>query len=156
MKDISPMIIRRLTNSEVNEDTFCVWNAFVNLLAMEDYQDLTKDQSAAHLVFWYEHEVQNGGHFQYFENRGTERLPETIKALGLLNAVCQQQILQEAALLWLNQERKPVETVAEFCAAALEGDFTDLDLRFGRCNPHLQQRLETYLNEHLSSFVIIE
>jgi hypothetical protein len=27
----------------------------------------TPEQRPAHLVFWYESEVENGGHFQYFE-----------------------------------------------------------------------------------------
>jgi Domain of unknown function (DUF4375) len=67
------MTIRKLSKSDVDAEPYCVWNAFVDLLAMEAYQDLTPEQRAAHLVFWYEHEVQNGGHLQFFENRGTER-----------------------------------------------------------------------------------
>jgi hypothetical protein len=45
---------------------------------------LSAEQRPAHLVFWYESEVQNGGHFQYFENRGTEHLAATIEALGFI------------------------------------------------------------------------
>jgi HrpA-like RNA helicase len=63
---------------------------------MEDYDDLSPEQRPAHLVYWYESEVQNGGHLQYFENRGTEHLAAPVKALGSLGAMCQQQVLREA------------------------------------------------------------
>ena len=52
----------------------------------EPLPDLTPEQRRAHLVFWYESEMQNGGHLQYFENRGAEHLEETVYALGLLGA----------------------------------------------------------------------
>ncbi len=55
---------------------------------MEDYDDLSPEQRPAHLVYWYESEVQNGGHLQYFENRGTEHLAAAVKALGSLGAIC--------------------------------------------------------------------
>jgi hypothetical protein len=71
------MKTRRLTQQQVDAQPFRIWNAYVDLLAMEDYHDLVEQQRPAHLVFWYESEVQNGGHLQYFENR-----QETIDALG--------------------------------------------------------------------------
>ena len=108
------MKIRTLSKNDFDSDHYCVWNAFVDLLAMEEYRDLTPVQRAAHLVFWYEHEVQNGGHLQFFENRGTEHLGETIDALGLLRAVSQQQILRDAGELWLSQARPRIETVEGF------------------------------------------
>src|SRR5580698_2196486 len=109
---------RTITNEEIRKEPFRVWNAFVNVLAMEDYNDLSPEQRPAHLVFWYESEVQNGGHIQYFENRGTERLDATVAALGLLGANCQQQILREAGKLWLGRSRSRIETAQEFCDAA--------------------------------------
>jgi hypothetical protein len=144
------------TLSKSDADNSSVWNAFVDLLAMENYQDLTPEQRAAHLVFWYENEVQNGGHLQYFENRGTEHLGETIEALSLLGAACQQQVLRDAGKLWLSQIRPRIETVEEFCAAALDGEFAVLDARFGQCEPALQRILEEYLRQHQSSFVVID
>ena len=71
-------------------------------------------------------------------------------------AVCQQEILQEAGVLWDGQSRKRIETVAEFCPIALEGEFAALDSRFGKCDPSLQRRLEAYLSNHQSSFVVVE
>jgi hypothetical protein len=149
------MIIRSLTKDEVAAEPFRVWNAFVDVLAMEDYSDLSPEQRPAHLVFWYESEVQNGGHFQYFENRGTEHLAATIEALGLLGATCQQQVLREAGELWLSRSRPRVQTAQEFCDTALEGEFDAFDSRFHACSPSLQHSLETHLERHQSLFVSV-
>ncbi len=104
---------------------------------------------------WYESEVQNGGHFQYFENQGTEHLTQTVKSLGVLGAIGQQAVLREAGELFLSQSRPRIATVDEFCATALEGEFSVFDRRFHECSPSLQQCLEDYLKRHQSSFVVI-
>jgi hypothetical protein len=147
------MTIRSLTKAAVESDPSQVWNAFVDVLAIEDYADLSPDQRPAHLVFWYESEVQNGGHYQYFENRGTEHLVATIEALGLLGALCHQRVLQEAGRAWLSVSRLPNETAEEFCDTALQGELEALDSRFHDCSPSIQASLETYLERHQSLFV---
>jgi hypothetical protein len=149
------MKIRTLTKREAEAEPFRVWNAFVDLLAMEGYRDLDSVQRPAHLVFWYESEVQNGGHLQYFENHGIAHLAETIESLGLLGATGHQQVLSEAGDLFLSRQRPRIETVEEFCAAALQGEFSALDSRFYDCTPSLQKCLEVYLGQHQSDFVVV-
>jgi hypothetical protein len=149
------MIIRSLTKAEVEAEPFQIWNAFVDLLSMEDFSDLSPEQRPAHLVFWYESEVQNGGHFQYFENRGTEHLAATVEALGLLGATCQQQVIREAGELWLSHTRSGVQTEEEFCDEALEGEFESFDSRFHDCSPSLQECLESHLERHQALFVSV-
>src|SRR5580704_12188416 len=118
------MILRTLTKLQAEKEPFLVWNAYVNLIATENYADLDSIQRPAHLVFWYESEVQNGGHLQYFENRGSHHLGETIEVLGLLGASCQQRILQEAADKYLGRPRRRPHSVEAFCAKALEDEFS--------------------------------
>ncbi len=149
------MKTRTLTKREVEAEPYRVWNAYVDLLAMEDYRDLAPEQRAAYLVFWYESEVQNGGHLQYFENRGTKHLAATVEALGSLGASCQQQVLREAGDLWQSRERQRIQTVEEYRETALEGEFDAFDSRFHACSPTLQQSLEAYLEGHQSSFVTV-
>jgi Domain of unknown function (DUF4375) len=149
------MKIRRITKREVDEHPYQVWNAFVDLLAMEKYNELAPQQRPAHLVFWYESEVQNGGHLQYFENRGTKYLNETIEALGVLGGSCHQKILQEAADLFLSRERPRIQTTEAYSAVALEGEFEGLNLRFGACSPSLFECLKAHLALHQSSFVVV-
>ena len=149
------MILRTLTKQEVEAGPYRVWNAYVDLLAMERFEDLSPEQRPAHLVFWYESEVQNGGHFQYFENQGTDHLVATIEALGLLGATCQQQVLHEAGERWLSRSRPGIETAEEFSDTALVGEFDSLDLSFRACSPTLNQCLESYLERHQTSFVSV-
>ena len=146
----------QLTTQEVEADAFCVWNSFVNLLAEYSYEELSAEQRPAHLVFWYESEVQNGGHLQYFENRGIEHLAETIAALGLVGASCQQQLLQDASTLFFSHPRKPIDSVEEYVSIAMEDEFGSFDQRFGLCSPSLVSCLENYLETHQSMFVTIQ
>lgn len=148
------MIRRSLTKREAAEPSR-VWNAFVDLLAMEDYGDLSPEQRPAHLVFWYENEVQNGGHLQFLENRGREHLATTVDALGLLGAICQQQLLSEAVVLWLSRSRTRLHTAQEYCEIAAEGEFDTFDSRYHACFPTLQECLELYLQRHQEWFVSV-
>ena len=147
------MKIRSLTKTQVEAEPFQVWNSFVDLLAAEDYAVLSPEQRPAHLVFWYESEVQNGGHFQYFENHKAKYLKETIEALGALEAKCQQQVLCEAGKVWLSRSRLAIETAEKFCEEALVGEFDSFDSRFHACSPNLQKVLEDYLSRNQSLFV---
>jgi hypothetical protein len=150
------MKIRKLTKAQVEGRPYEVWNAFVNLLWMERYEDLCPEQRAAQLVIKYEGEVQNGGHLQYFENGRGERLDETIAALGVLGATCQQQVLREAAALWRGHARPRIQGAQQFCETALEGEFSELDQRFYACTPSLERHLESHLNQNRSRYVSVE
>ena len=150
------MQIRKLTKAQVEARPYEVWNAFVDLLWMEPYEDLSTEQRPAQLVIKYEGEVQNGGHLQYFENGRGQYLDETIAALGLLGATCQQQVLREAVALWRGHARPRIQTAQQFCETALKGEFSDFDKRFHACTTPLQQHLESHLGQNLSRYVSIE
>jgi len=107
-------------------------------------------------VFWYESEVQNGGHLQYFENRGTEHLAEAVEALGLVGAAGHQQVLREAGARWLSHSRASIETAQEFCDAELEGEFDSFDSRFHESTPALIEQLEAHVAAHQDWFVTVK
>jgi hypothetical protein len=79
------LVIRRLSKKDVNESPFLIWNTFVELMVDEEFESLNDIQRVAYLCFWYDSEVQNGGHLQYFENRGIDMLAESILALKKKN-----------------------------------------------------------------------
>jgi hypothetical protein len=143
-----------LTKQAVDADPSLLWNTYVYLIASE-YRQLEPQQRPAHLVFCYESEIQNGGHLQYFENRGTEYLNETVKALGLLGASCHQRVLLDAIEIFLRHPRQHINTVEEFSTAALEGEFAPFDSRFHNCDPPLLDCLESHLKEHQSLFITL-
>jgi hypothetical protein len=147
-------MIRRLTKQEVEASPYRIWNEYVQII-ISDYDDLASAQRPAHLVFRYENEVQNGGHLQFFENGGTERLQETIVALGVLRAHCQQAVLSEAGQLYLGRARSHPQSIEEFLATALEGEFSQFDSHFHECSTPLQTRLEQYLNHNQDHFIQI-
>ena len=150
------MKICKLTKAEMEARPYEVWNAFVNLLWIEKYEDLSPDQRPAQLVIKYEGEVQNGGHLQYFENGRGEQLDETISALGFLGATCQQQVLREAAAVWRSRSRKRIRSSQEFCDTALPGEFSEFDARFYACTPSLVRCLESHLEQNRSRYVSVE
>lgn len=150
------MKIRKLTKQEVAGADYLVWNAYIDLLAMESLRDLSPVQRAAALVFWYESEVQNGGHLQYFENRGADEIPAALEALTTLGAHCQHGVLAEASAVYLGHSRPVIASVEQYCEAALEGEFESFDSRFHACSPTLNDCLEAYLAQHPADFVLIQ
>jgi hypothetical protein len=143
-----------LTKIELEKNPSLVWNTFVDLVALTKYDDLSAEQRPAHLIFWYDSEVYNGGHLQYFENRKGQRLEETIEALRMIGAECQTLILREAEELWLSRPRPRISTTEEFSVAALE-EYSELDSRTYACVPSLHEHLRKHLASHQSWFVTI-
>ncbi len=50
---------REINKNDVLKDPHIKWNKFVELIACEGYDDMTKIQRKAHLVFYFEQEMQN-------------------------------------------------------------------------------------------------
>ena len=149
------MIIRTISRTLLEQKPYEAWNAFVDILAMEQYDDLSAVQRIAYLCFWYDSEVQNGGHLQYFENRGIKQLEDTLIALGVLGADCQKELLTTAARLFSGQPRMKIRTVDEYVAEAHRGEFDTLDSAFYACVPSIQELLKTYFRQNESHFIEI-
>jgi hypothetical protein len=150
-------VIRRpLRASDVAEAPYLVWNAFVDLLATSEYADLTPKQRVAHLAFWYDSEVQNGGHYQYFENSAGGRCIEAVNALGSLGLERQASVLHRAVQVWKSRERSPAATAEEFVENALEDEFRELDAAYHECTPTIVEALDALLREHRDEFVVVE
>ncbi|MDD5259817.1 MAG: DUF4375 domain-containing protein [bacterium] len=130
---------RSLNRSEYSLSPHLAWNAFIDLLAMSDYSQLTPIQQVAYLVFWYESEVQNGGHGQYFENRGIGMLQETLSALEQLGGYSQRNVLSEAFGI--------------FKQNAVEFNEDPFDKAFHECSPNIQVLLEQYLKKWFEEFI---
>ena len=125
-----------------------VWNAFIDLIAVEGYEDLSVTQRKAHLVFWYDSEVQNGGHGQYLENQGTQRLRETIAALHELGLPCQGRVLERVAQAFAVAPRGAA------WEAVLAGDVIEqLDAAFHACSPDVDSGLKRHLGLHQEEYV---
>jgi len=135
-------------------DSDQLWNDFIERIS-DPNEPLDEIQRPAQLAFLYESEVQNGGHLQYFENVGAEKVGETVAALKLLGAGRQETILRESGQVFLGMSRERAKTAEEYVAAAREGEFDRFDKSFGACSPTLIECLERYLKAHLGSFFTV-
>ena len=130
---------RRVIAAAAQAQPFLIWNAFIDLVASEEYSALEPSQRPAHLAFWYESEVQNGGHDQYFGNQGTERVGETVAALRGLGLGDQAALLEQAYAAL----EKPdyIQKVAE------------ADGAFDACKPSVVEALQAHLAEATDLYV---
>lgn len=146
-------IRRKLKRQDYEAKPFLAWNAYVHLLAVEKYEDLTPVQADASLIFWYDSEVQNGGHFQYFVNKGVVKAELAVTALGRLDATNHQRILSDAIDLWNSRERHQIQSVQEFCDEARARNFKSLDHAYYLCKPAIKSFLEDFLRNHFEEFI---
>jgi len=146
----------RIAKADLEANPGAEWNGFVDLLAVNDYEDLAPRQRAAHLVFWYESEVQNGGHLQFFSNPSGERADETVSALAGIGAPAHAEVLRRALARWRARPRLPRAEADDYAAVALEGEFDELDRAFHNCGITLVEVLQRHLAEHWSDFILRE
>lgn len=154
---------RTLHRADIERRPELVWNAFVDLLAHEDYDDLSPIQRVAHLAFWYDSEVQNGGHGQYFNNIGLAKVNETISALEMMGLECQAAVLRTACKAAERQRDVPVTASKQFRAilhwltssGAPQPPSADqtADEAYFRCSPTVVDALEAYLARYRSEFL---
>lgn len=143
----------QLSRHKIAEAPYEVWNAFVKIALVSPYTELDATQRIAHHALWYESELNNGGHLQYFENRGTAQVNEVIAALAAIGATCQANVLLRAVSLRTSRDQEPIVTVQEYVGKALAGEFDELDSAFYECDPTISTLLETYLAKNESAFV---
>jgi hypothetical protein len=129
-----------------------IWNGFVELLALSSLEELTPEQRQAQLVFWYDSEVMNGGHLQYFLNQGPAEAREATGALESLGATEHARLLTDALQVWTSVPRENLTSVDEYVDRALEGEFDQFDQRAWSLRP-LQEVLEECVRANQDLFI---
>ncbi len=147
------MIRRKVNRRDYAEASYLAWNAFIDLIAVEDYEDLNEVQQIAHLIFWYDSEVNNGGHFQYFVNQSGKRAKETLQALSKMNMTCQHKILEEAYQFILQNPLDEILSVDDFIRQANENNFERFDKRFFECSKESNEFLKECLELNFDEFI---
>ena len=144
---------RVLSQAEIDEKPYLLWNTFVDILAKSELEQLPPSQVPAFLAFWYESEVQNGGHFQYFENHGLDQVEATVDALRKLGAESQAEVLARAHAIASNRSWGDITDVEEFVSEAVESGLDLADSDFHACVPSLMDVLEAHLEAHPDLYV---
>lgn len=117
------------------------WNDFVDR-AIED-QPQRKEEGDLYALFYYQAEVNNGGHHQYFYNWSEPA--DWQKAVAGARRIGMQQVadlLEEAIALWQTKTRPRHATMDEFLADAREAEFEVFDERFYAIDHELQTAFE--------------
>jgi hypothetical protein len=127
-----------------------------------DFSKLSRTQSIPYFCFWYDSEVQNGGHLQFSENtsihyqdKDKNAISLTLKALKNIGARKQANILSQASRRYFAQKEEHPATVKEFVDLALEDEFEEIDERYYNCSPDINYYLEKYLQTLMTEFVKI-
>ena len=147
------MIRRQIKHHDILADPAVSWNGFVDILATELPEELTMIQRKAQLLFWYDAEVNNGGHLQYFLNSAGEGAVETLEVLGEFGLNAHHQILSEALEVCLSGLIRPIDSIAEYIDEAMEGRFDELDKRYSLLQDEMDDFLESYLQRHFDEFI---
>lgn len=148
------MIKRTLTAAQVKAEPWSKWNAFVDLLALEELENLSPLQQNVSAIFLYNDEVENGGHLQYFLNQGIEHARITLEALKTFNH--NAAIILQHALSKLDQvDLSTIEDVDDYVEMALDDHFDDYDQQHCNLKPDLVELIREILEKHEDEFLII-
>jgi hypothetical protein len=150
---------RILKKCDVEKEPYIVWNTFINIVACGDMTEMSEIQKKASLCFWYESEVQNGGHLQYFENtsiRGMTDYQAVADALKWLGAKSQSEVLLKAVAIKETEKRGFINSVHDFVTRAKEGQYETLDTEYYRCEPDIIHLFHDMLEKYQNEFVIVE
>lgn len=126
----------------------------IDLCAMEPLENCTPVQRRAALLFWYQAEVNNGGHFQYFMNQASFPHQEVLGLLTELGASHAAAVF--AAVLQHVNGRLPkfAENPEDFLAQEGDLDLLSFDLEWGsRGDQEVQSCLLSLLRANESEFV---
>ncbi len=149
-----------ITHRQLQEDPHLLWRTFIQFLSKADTTLMNDVQMAAQLPFWYDSDIQKGGHLRYFENNFQKMgdkldvlIMATLDALKILRADPQAEILARAADCYFSKARSHTPDHDELHQMALEGEFEKLDLEYHDSSPSMKDLLENYLKNNTASFV---
>ena len=146
---------RVLSRAELSKSPALAWNAFISIVGETTYEELSPVQQVAHLGYWYEAEVYNGGHLQYFRNDSGRYLAETIAALPFLGAEAHATVLKDA-FKRIGARPELIDRNRNHGELARTYPFKDIDRAFWQCKPELDELLPRYLDEHLGDFIVFK
>jgi hypothetical protein len=122
------------------DDVF--WNETVDYWVESDLSELPETHQQMFAAFFYDAEVNNGGHLQYFQNRGVGEATLVQNALDYLNAPELRSNFDRALQKYRAQQRPPIRSLEEYSEIAKEGEFNDEDDKFYSVKPGLWDLIE--------------
>ncbi|WP_444916848.1 DMP19 family protein [Microbulbifer sp. JMSA003] len=116
--------VASVTKRELSEDPSAKLWALIMYLA----ENVEAQSSEQFRTFWltyiYDAQVMNGGHLQYFVNKGLDETEETIAALIAIGAKEQALILEECLKEALQMNIPKINTLQEYSSLAEASSFS--------------------------------
>ena len=150
------MARRKISKKILEKEPYQLWNLFIDILAMEDKEKLSDIQKTAQRVFWYDSEVQNGGHVQYFANTDLEDYTPVIDSLEFMGAKSHAAMLEKAVKIYFRDGRKNLDTVKKLIEESLKDENRNLDIEYCEIKPDIHFYLKEYLNKYTDEFIETE
>lgn len=145
-----------VSDGEFTDDE--IWNRFVDFVVdiniNTGYENLNDIQKIAYLCFWYDAEVQNGGHLQFFLNESGALAKETEAALIAIGADEQAVILCNALDILNTKGIPAISSVGEYVDEAMAGKFDESDMSYYACETPLDDLLMDYVTKHQEEIFI--
>lgn len=130
------------------------WNALVDLCAMEPLVACSQIQRKAALLFWYQAEVNNGGHFQYFMNNPEYPHGELLSVLKELGAEHSAAVFTSALRCFEGELPTWTDDPNDYLAQEGSSGMTSLDLEWGsQGDKEVTECLMKLLRTHENEFV---
>jgi hypothetical protein len=149
------MAKRKISKDLIGKEFGLIWNAYVDFVCFEEYEDLNEIQKVGKALFWYEAEVMNGGHMQFFLNRGAEELKETVKALKFVAYNEYLPLLEKAEEIYNSLDFSKVEDEESYSEMALEGHFDFCDEQFYQMDRSIEAIQLMFLLDFQQEFIEI-
>ena len=107
-----------------------IWNKFIDIVSKTSLSDLTPSQRLVAMPFWYDAEVNNGGHSAFLDYWPDISAQDLIYALNTIGAARFSDIFQKALV------------------SGQDDDYVAADRCFGECAPSLSEILQKYIFEN--------
>lgn len=155
--EVARVILSRSALDASADPKWALVDAVYDFLARTDRRDLSPVQQVAQLALFYDNEVNNGGHLQYFHNVGIGEAEALIRALDAVGAACQREIFERALALARENPVEQADSLEDYSERAYEREFWDHDTAYYKCRPELgNELLADYVQANVAEFVDFE
>ena len=141
----------KLSRKGVLDWPWLAWNSFIELIG-DGRRDLTETQWHAHYCLRYDGEVQNGGHFQFFENNGLDYANLVLDSFSSLGFAHQEFLLGNAIEVAAPMEWGTIKSVEEFVRQSLDGTFNEFDEKYYALSPSTLDLLQVHLDKSMHEY----
>ena len=148
-----PPPLAAVSKSEYDKDPSARFWALVDYLGRNNVPQADRQLEVVRLAYFYDAEVLNGGHLQYFINRGTNEAPAVLTALEALGDLERAALLRSCLAKATARPLPEIKSLDAYADLARERSFRLEDTRYYELQPELLQRIQDFIAGKLPELV---